>query len=593
MDNAVRSKVNGAGFFPVYINNNLWEKINTNVVQREGSTLGDVDNDGDLDFILNGYWLANSGVRADNWQRYDVDSLWFNHPPLSGPNSDSWRDFSVRAQFGDIDGDGKGDILYSHAEHAGFEIAWYKSSNPTGGESAWVKNNIAVCDFCHTLQLKDYDLDGDYDVLSGSTKWKTTGEVRLFLNDGSGIFTEQFVDDKHVYTGVSGDIDNDGDLDFLSARSWENPPIQLWRAEVFDSVVSLDDWQKGFSDDLNWKSTFVDSKDLDGDGLEDIISGGWWWKNPGSLNGVWQKNNVGATFNNFAIVYDFDSDGDYDLLGTQGQGSAVNSNFVWARNRGDGIFDILNNIQSGSGDFLQGVVVERFTAGGPLEVILSWHNTGSGLQKLVVPNNPSVDIWSWSIVSPVTEEEELSLGDIDNDGDKDLLLGSKWLENDLGNSGWIQNILYDAGSSLPDRNELVDINRDGNLDAVIGYESANVPAKLAWYEQGLSANLLWTEHVISNELIGPMSLSAVDFGSDGDIDVVVGEHISNIASGKLIIFENVDGNGNNWVEHIVYTGDEHHDGAMVKDLDQDGDYDIYSIGWHSQKLNLYEDKYII
>ncbi len=38
--------------------------------------------------------------------------------------------------------------------------------------------------------------------------------------------------------------------------------------------------------------------------------------------------------------------------------------------------------------------------------------------------------------------------------------------------------------------------------------------------------------------------------------------------------ENVDGKGNKWAQHVVYSGDEHHDGAVVVDLDHDGDNDI-------------------
>ena len=81
--------------------------------------------------------------------------------------------------------------------------------------------------------------------------------------------------------------------------------------------------------------------------------------------------------------------------------------------------------------------------------------------------------------------------------------------------------------------------------------------------------------------------------NDGDLDVVVGEHnTASPVSARLIIFENRDGRGMSWGEHVVYTGDEHHDGAKVVDIDGDGDLDIISIGWNNNKVLMYENKAI-
>ena len=167
-----------------------------------------------------------------------------------------------------------------------------------------------------------------------------------------------------------------------------------------------------------------------------------------------------------------------------------------------------------------------------------------------------------------------------------MLQGTQWLQNNGGS--WTVRTLSNSGGS-PDRNELADINGDGRLDAVIGYEAISTAGKLAWYEQPSSATSLWTEHIVANDIVGPMSLDVADMDKDNDYDIIVGEHnLSNPASARLYVLES-KGQGSSWTKHLVYTGDEHHDGARVVDIDGDGDKDIVSIGWGHSKVLLYEN----
>jgi hypothetical protein len=354
--------------------------------------------------------------------------------------------------------------------------------------------------------------------------------------------------------------------------------------------LSLDHWTRHVIDAARPKrAIFVAPGDLDGNGRRDVVSGAWWYRNPGSMTGNWARKAIGAPLNNMAVVRDFDGDGDLDVLGTQGVGSKDNHNFAWARNDGAGAFTVLTNITTGgSGDFLQGIAVAPFTNGGPLEVALSWHNGGGGIHKLRVPPNPSGATWSFSTISATTQSEQLSSGDIDRDGDRDLLLGTRWLRND--GSSWTPYILFST-RERPDRNRLVDVNRDGRLDAVVGYEAISRAGKLAWYEQPATPTGGWIEHVISMSVVGPMSLDVVDMDADGDRDIVVGEHnLVEQANARLFVFENVGGRGATWTRHLVYKGDEHHDGARAADMDGDGDVDILSIGWGHNRVLLYENR---
>ena len=112
---------------------------------------------------------------------------------------------------------------------------------------------------------------------------------------------------------------------------------------------------------------------------------------------------------------------------------------------------------------------------------------------------------------------------------------------------------------------------------------------VAWYEQPLVATDAWAEHLIAN-VIGPMSLDVGDVDGDGDFDVVVGEHnLSSPSTAGLFVFENADDVGDAWLQHTVYVGDEHHDGAQLIDIDGDGDLDIVSTGWGNDDVVLYEN----
>jgi hypothetical protein len=87
-----------------------------------------------------------------------------------------------------------------------------------------------------------------------------------------------------------------------------------------------------------------------------------------------------------------------------------------------------------------------------------------------------------------------------------------------------------------------------------------------------------------------MSIDAADIDHDGDSDVVVGEHnYERPETARLMVFENVDGQGTEWTKHLVHTGDEHHDGAVLIDIENDGDLDIISIGWLEPEVLLYEN----
>lgn len=556
-----------------------WTRIDVPTGGRGGLVLADLDGDGDLELVQNGYWLETPANPQSEWKQHAISAGW--------PD-----DCGVHAA--DINGDGRLNVLLAPAETNG-RLVWLEAADPQKGP--WTEHVIADdVSHLHTFKTADMNDDGHLDVVTAEMEQSPQRRVSIHFNEGKGRSWRRQV------VGVTGshnlrvaDIGSDGDLDIVGANHGNyggHTPVDLWENLTRQPAptLSLDRWQRHVVDsEKPWNAAFVLAGDLAGDGLRDIVSGGSWYRNPGSAGGKWTRRLLGEPLNDAVAVCDFDLDGALDVLGTQGKTPAANSNFAWARNDGRGNFTVQTNLAPASGDFLQGCTT-LFTGYRRREVALSWHRGGEGVQMFTVPKDPVNETWPWRKISDVSQDEQISAGHIDRDMRVDLLLGTKWLRNE--GDRWTLHTLHPTAGD-PDRNRLADINSDGRLDAVVGFEAINRPGKLAWYEQPEDATGTWSEHIISMEVVGPMSLDVADLDRDGDLDVAVGEHnYKDPASARLLIFENVDGRGRQWEMHVVFTGDEHHDGAIIADMDNDGDLDIISIGWRNPCVLLYENRAI-
>ena len=527
------------------------------------------------DLVINEVWIENLGADTSTWLQHSYTTTWIHEAAF--------------VAIADIDGDDDLDIVLSPAEHAGdmYRIAWFEApDDPT--DPSWAEHVIDpnVEAVQHFVGTGDFDRDGDIDVVSSEMlQGDDPDEVKIYLNEND-VWTKVVVSQTGSHSMRVVDIDLDGDMDFFGAN-FQSDQVDLWVNETPPAPLRLDGWQRHVVDAARpGKAIFIASDDLDGDGLQDIAAGGYWYRNPGSPSGTWARAAFGSPLNNFALMHDFDGDGDIDVLGTDGVGSEVAPDLTWARNDGSGGFEIFADVGSGSGDFLQGVAVARLAPGELERVVLSWHAQSSGVEALVVPDAPASEPWGFETLSSTTQKEALSQGDIDRDGDQDVLLGTIWLDN--GGASFRAETLFNTVDE-PDRNRLGDIDRDGRLDAVIGYEAISVTGTLAWYRQPAVATDKWTETIIA-QITGPMSLDVADMDNDGDLDVVAGEHnLSNPSTAGLWVFENQDGAGGAWQSHEVHIGDEHHDGAQVVDIDGDGDLDILSVGWGHDRVLLYEN----
>ncbi|MEO9891023.1 malectin domain-containing carbohydrate-binding protein [Aurantibacter sp.] len=387
---------------------------------------------------------------------------------------------------------------------------------------------------------------------------------------------------------------------------YDEVSVNVTSQSVCNSGIFPENWQVHEIDneELPYRHVYIiPNEDIDGDGLKDIITGAWWYKNPGSASGDWVKKTVGAPLNNIAFAHDFDGDGDIDLFGTQGTYEGVD--MAWAENDGSGSFTIHTNIPSENVQttywepLISGIAGGIFQSNGPYQLVITWNGAesdNSPVQVLSVPTDPVNMPWTLTDLSPDSLGEDIIKGDIDRDGDLDLFQSSNWLRNE-GNGTFTTIETGISYVSTPDRAQLADFDGDGDLDAVVGQlgleSDDSAKTEFSWFEAPANPTQNWTKHILATDINGSLSVFASDIDFDGDKDIIVGEWRG---GHRLIVFQNDLCNSGTWIRKTIEeSGNEfdHHNGAQVIDIDNDGDLDIVSIGWSNITPRIFENTSII
>lgn len=187
---------------------------------HEGMAVGDIDGDKFPEVVTNGYWLKSPGKDfSGKWTRNSIDDKWHNQ-------EGDWSRNATKQFCRDIDEDGRAEVFISHSERKGYPVAWYDFEG-----NSWEEHVIDTLEASHTLQVFDFDSDGDFDLLAGENRdrWDDPGDpVKLYLNQGDNTFQEQLLTTEGIYNGLAGDMDSDGDIDILRLPGHASDTLEVW-----------------------------------------------------------------------------------------------------------------------------------------------------------------------------------------------------------------------------------------------------------------------------------------------------------------------------------------------------------------------------
>jgi hypothetical protein len=554
--------------------------------------LGDVDRDGDVDLVTGNYSNRNR--------------LYLNPFGLIGIELPIADAATEAVGLGDMDRDGDLDLVTGNIVGRSQLFLNDGTSNPFAGATAMdisPLDNAAV-----SLALGDVDSDGDLDVVIG----QFSGTRRLYPNNGtsnpfSGVVGTDIGDEVTGSFGLAlGDVDGDGDLDLVAADRNTSGPNRLYlnngTANPFAGVT-------GSGIDSTGLNTYaVSLGDLDRDGDLDLAMGNANDEVPERRRTRYILNNgtsdpfagvagkeVEAAVGYSAISLDLgdvDQDGDLDIVTGDGlSGSLGQVNRLYLNNGTSDPFEGVEGIDITSDQHdTWAIGLADLDLDGNLDVVAGNIN-GSQPNRYYLNDRspiPFEKVFGIDITSEVRETSAVGIGDVNRDGDPDLVTGNFGRPNRLYlNNGTSNSFVGETGVDITaDADDTFavafgDFNRDGRLDLVSG--NFGQPNRLYLNNRSEDPFEGVSGSDISTDADSTGSVAVGDVNRDGALDLVVG----NLGQPNKLYLNNKTSTPFSGVVGANVSGDSHSTTSIaLGDIDRNGTLDVVA-GNHNQTNRLY------
>jgi hypothetical protein len=568
----------------LYLNNGTADPFNgisgsditTDTHYTWSMALGDVDGDGDLDV------MAGNSNQTNRLYLNNGTTDPFNGVTGSDITTDSHHTRSIAA--GDMDGDGDLDIIAANE----YEIHRLYLNNGTTDPFEGVTGNNITTDvhFTHAIALGDMDGDGDLDVVVGNS---TTQTNRLYLNNGTsdpfnGVTGTDITADAHrTYTIALGDMDGDGDLDVVAGNINQANRLYLNNGTVdpFNGITG-----SNISNDA-YDTRSIVLGDLDGNGSLDMVSGNYNLTNRLYLNngtgdpfsGVTGSDITADTHTTYAIALgDTDGDGDLDMV----SGNNNQPNRLYLNNGTSAPFNgVAGSYITIDAHNTRAIALSDMDADGDLDVVVGNYAETNRLYLNNGTTDPFNGVTGSDITANAHDTWSVVIGDMDDDGDVDLVVGNDNAANRLYlNNGTADPFSGITGSDITtDANAtysiaLGDVDGDGDLDVAAGnlYQIPYSDVNRLYLNNGTADPFNGvTGSDITADAHNTRAVALGDMDGDGDLDVVTGDYGQTnrlyLNNGTADPFSGVTGSD--------ITADAHYTLAIaLGDVDGDGDLDV-------------------
>ena len=484
---------------------------------------------------------------------------------------------------------GDGDLDVLSASTADDKIAWYENTDGDGNFGA--QNVIStLADGAYAVFAADIDDDGDIDALSASKYDDTIAWYENTNGDGTAWTARTITTGAdYAHSVFAADVDGDGDIDALSASFFDDKIAwyrndTIHRSAVFpeQTVIST----------LADAPLSVFAADVDGDGDLDVLSASVsddkiaWYENTDGTGTFGPQEVISTAADGPISVFaaDVDGDGDLDALSA----SSLDDKIAWYENTdGAGTFGSQNVITTDAARAWS-VFAADLDGDGDLDVLsasvndgkIAWYENTDGAGTFGPEN--VVSMAGNSIYS-------LIAADIDGDGDLDIIftsysyVGIGWHENTDGAGTFGAGMVISTAVNFPQSVFTADLDRDGDLDVL---SASYLDDKIAWYENTDGLGSFGTQRVISTAAEGANSVFAVDLDRDGDLDVLSASYLDD----KIAWYENTDGAGTFASQNIISTAANGTQSVIAADLNGDSDLDVLyasraddTIAWYQNR----------